>query len=242
METQSNKSSSKEKKLKRKELLERKKAVDEMIKKAASVKDHLASFPPFCHYQRNGVSVYLESGNGDQLSSSAKKFIQNLLKLNMEGPYGEEWPTEEKVKRREMVNSEARYIFIKQKSGERSAIDEQMNGSDRLVGFVHYRFVVEEDLPVVYVYELQLESSVKGKGLGKFLMQLVELIARKNEMRAVMLTVQKVNLVAMNFYTNKLRYVMSSISPTRVNIQIGAETNYEIYCKTFDSEAKATLE
>ena len=50
---------------------------------------------------------------------------------------------------------------------------------DLLLGFVHYRFVVEEDVPVVYVYELQLESTAQKKGLGKFLMQLIELVARK---------------------------------------------------------------
>jgi hypothetical protein len=31
----------------------------------------------------------------------------------MEEPYGAEWPLEEKVKRREMVVPEARYIFVK---------------------------------------------------------------------------------------------------------------------------------
>jgi hypothetical protein len=45
--------------------------------------------------------------------------------------------------------------------------------SGPLVGFVHYRFVLEEDVPVLYVYELQLESCVQGKGLGMFLMELI---------------------------------------------------------------------
>jgi GNAT superfamily N-acetyltransferase len=54
-----------------------------------------------------------------------------------------------------------------------------MDDNDRLVGFVHHRFVVEEDVPVAYMYELQLESCAQGQGLGKFLMQLIELIARK---------------------------------------------------------------
>ena len=34
----------------------------------------------------------------------------------MEEPYGPEWPSEEKIKRQEMVAPEARYIFIKQYS------------------------------------------------------------------------------------------------------------------------------
>ncbi|WOL20146.1 hypothetical protein Cni_G28948 [Canna indica] len=245
--------SGKEKKIKRKEVLEKKKAIDEIIKKASSVKDHLVSFPPFCHYERNGLSVYLESGFGDQLTSSSKKYIQNLLKVNMEGPYGSEWSVEEKVKRREMVSPEARYIFVRQSTNatsdeifltktEETTYTGQIGDQNNLVGFVHYRFIVEEDIPVVYVYELQLEACAQKKGLGKFLMQLIELVARKNHMGAVLLTVQKANVLAMNFYTTKLRYTISTISPSRVDPLIGAEKSYEILCKTFDSEAKAKLE
>lgn len=108
----------------------------------------------------------------------------------MEGPYGSEWPMEEKVKRREMVAPEARYIFVRESpnaalDGNSFRADDKttsagcMGRGDHLVGFVHYRFIVEEDIPVVYVYELQLESCAQGKGLGKFLMQLIELIAHK---------------------------------------------------------------
>ena len=61
-------------------------------------------------------------------------------------------------------------------------------------------------------------------------------------MKAVMLTVQKRNISAMNFYTRKLRYTISSISPSRVDPLIGAKKSYEILCETFDSEAKTKLE
>lgn len=107
----------------------------------------------------------------------------------MEGPYGSEWPIEEKVKRREMVAPEARYIFVRESRNSCSdgnllkttdgAHCTQWMGDGDLVGFVHYRFIVEEDIPVAYVYELQLETCAQRKGLGKFLMQLIELIARK---------------------------------------------------------------
>ncbi|RVW83899.1 hypothetical protein CK203_042088 [Vitis vinifera] len=39
-----------EKRMKRKDILEKKKAVDEAMKAASSVKDPLVSFSPFCHY------------------------------------------------------------------------------------------------------------------------------------------------------------------------------------------------
>ena len=116
-------------------------------------------------------------------------FVFNA-QANMEGPYGTEWPVEEKVKCREMIASEARYIFVYEaldaNANELLTVSEKERTSGScmvergsLLGFVHFRFVIEEDLPVLYVYELQLESRVQGKGLGKFLMQLIELIARK---------------------------------------------------------------
>ncbi|KAK3414993.1 hypothetical protein EUGRSUZ_H00567 [Eucalyptus grandis] len=243
----------KEKKLKRKEVLEKKKAVDELVRAASSETDHLASFQAFRHYNRNGVSVCLDSGSGDGLSSSVKQYVCNLVKANMEGPFGAEWPAEEKVKRREMVAPEARYIFVHDVAsagadGMPSAVEakgevvESVSEIMSIVGFVHFRFLVEEEIPVLYVYEIQLEPRVQGKGLGKFLMQLIELIARKNHMGAVVLTVQKTNLSAMKFYTSKLRYIISSISPSRVNPLLGSEASYEILCKAFEAEAKAVLE
>ncbi|KAG0488511.1 hypothetical protein HPP92_007322 [Vanilla planifolia] len=224
------------------EVLEKQKAIEEIIKSASAIKDHLTSFVAFRQYDRNGF--------GDQLSSPVKKCIQNLLKVNMEDPYGPEWPMEEKVKRREMVAPEARYIFVWEASDDfvsdnilthdyRSNC--QCSDKKHLVGFVHFRFTVEEDIPVTYVYELQLENCARGKGLGKFLMQLMELIACKNRMGAVMLTVQKSNTAAINFY-NKLRYIISATSPSKVDPLIGVEKSYEILCKTFTSDAKSKLE
>ncbi|KAM7253522.1 hypothetical protein ACFE04_021676 [Oxalis oulophora] len=131
--------------------LEKQKLIHQIIKAASAPDiDYLSFFHPFRQFNRNGLSVYLDSGRGDNLPSPTKQYIQNLLKLNMEGPFGSEWAVEEKVKRREMVVPDARYISVD-----------------------------EEEVPVLYVYEIQLESRVHGKGLGKFLMQLLELIARK---------------------------------------------------------------
>eukprot|EP00250_Pteridium_aquilinum_P002363 c12560_g1_i1 orf=378-1052(-) len=205
-----------------------------------------------------GISVTLESSRGSSLSSSLKQYIQDLLKINMEGPYGAEWPEEEKVKRREMVAADALYIIARLnqddlgKEEKASDCDLQSRGNSLeglwkeagapIVAFVHYRFIVEEDVPVLYVYEIQLEKVVQGKGVGKFLMQLLELIARKNSMKAIMLTIQKRNAAAMNFYISKLSYKISSISPSRVDPLEHADCTYEILCKTFDSHTKLLLE
>ena len=100
--------------------------------------------------------------------------------MNMEVLFGpHEWPAEENMKRWEMVSPEARYIFAR-----KSSVPDEANSSasfivDPVVAFVHFRFGLEHEVPVLYIYETQLEKSVQGKGLGKFLMQLLELVARK---------------------------------------------------------------
>lgn len=229
------------KRSRRGEMLKRRKAITLLLKAANSIKDPLTPFSHFMHYNKNGIFVHLKSAHGNKLSTPLKQYIQFLLKRNMEGPYGTEWHTEEKVKHREMTSPEARYILLYKdypNSGEDIRVTAQESRRHRvIVGFVHYRFVLEEEFPVLYVYELQLEPCVQGKGLGKFLMQLLELIAREHGMEAVMLTVQKANVSAVMFYTSKLNYVVSSISPSRM----GIERNYEILCKAFDHEAKVKL-
>lgn len=169
---------------KRKEILEKKKVVDGLIKAASSLKDPLASFPDFLHFNHQDLCLCLEGGHGTKLSRSLKQYVQKLVKQNMERHYGTEWPTEEKVKCREMVAPEARYIFVYEDptligNSEKRLLMHTKEHKGDVVGFVHYRFILEEQLPVLYVYELQLESRIQGKGFGKFLMQLLELIARK---------------------------------------------------------------
>lgn len=49
-------------------------------------------------------------------------------------------------------------------------------------------------------YELQLEESARGKGLGRFMMQALESMASKHKMQKVVLTVLKNNLPALQFF------------------------------------------
>lgn len=52
---------------------------------------------------------------------------------------------------------------------------------------------ITKELFFFFSYELQLETTVQRKGLGKFMMQILELIAFKNNMRKIVLTVLKHN-------------------------------------------------
>ena len=57
---------------------------------------------------------------------------------------------------------------------------------DTPVGFVHFRFELEGEAEVLYVYELQVAKEAARKGLGMRLMQIMELAARKYSMKWVM--------------------------------------------------------
>ncbi|KAL0697877.1 hypothetical protein Bca4012_053999 [Brassica carinata] len=230
---------------KRRKILEKRKKIHDLIKRASSRTDPLSPFDSFRRYTKNDLSVCLEPGRGDRLSSSLKQHIRKLLKKNMEGFYGSDWPLQAKVKRKEMCSADARYIFVRElRYGEAYGASTRRiceEGCNEIAGFAHYRFTLEEEIPVLYVYEIQLESRIQGKGLGEFLMQLIELIASKNQMSAIVLTVQTSNALAMTFYMSKLGYRISSISPSKANFPTFS-AKYEILCKTFDSEAKSVLE
>ena len=88
--------------------------------------------------------------------------------------------------------------------------------------------------PVLYVYELQLTSAFRGKGLGKHAMVLLELLAARNAMKFIMVTVFHANEGAMRFYLEKLKYAVDEISPSRCAVD--DESSYEILSKCLDKE------
>jgi ribosomal protein S18 acetylase RimI-like enzyme len=66
---------------------------------------------------------------------------------------------------------------------------------------------------VLYCYQLQVVDKHVGKGLGTKLMNLIESLCIKYEMRQVTLTVFKSNQTALNFYS-KRGYKIDSSCPS----------------------------
>lgn len=97
-----------------------------------------------------------------------------------------------------------------------------------------YRWILEGECTVLYVYELQLTAEYRGKGLGKFVMQLLELLANKHKMQFIMLTVFKNNDGAMRFYLDRLKYSVDETSPSRCAVD--DKSSYEILSKCLDKE------
>ncbi|CAI7906181.1 unnamed protein product, partial [Closterium sp. NIES-54] len=83
------------------------------------------------------------------------------------------------------------------------------------VGFMHFRIVEENEMASLYVYELQVEAEYQGMGIGSKLMRIAELMAKKCELEAIFLTVQKENKSARALYMEKLGFQTADHSPAK---------------------------
>ena len=100
-----------------------------------------------------------------------------------------------------------------------------------VLAFAHYRFEADDLTDpaegVLYVYEIQVSEGAQGCGLGRRLMSVLELIARGQGMRRVMLTVFRSNGGAMRFYRDRMGYSIDPSSPSN----FGEGADYEILSK-----------
>jgi len=219
---------------------------------AADAVDPSEALAPFLArpYAKNGLSVTVHpvTDAAKDLTPEDKKWIWNLLEKNMRPVYGPSaWKKEGKEKKAELDSEEARYLVAREHAPPAAENADPNPPSVSAepgapLGFVHYRFVVEEDAAVLYVYELQVDERARGKGLGKYLMMLAEALARKAGVGGVMLTVQRVNEGARRFYeTNK--YAVSPICPSKSDPWAFEEDeyDYQIMGKMWQQEALDAL-
>lgn len=188
------------------------------VEAANKVEDPLGPFPIFRKYDRNGLNVQFETKRASNLDEATIQWAFDLVKANMKTLYeNSEWGWKDKEKFEEMTQYNAWYLIARDQD-------------DNPVAFCHFRFDVEVDMEVLYCYEIQLIPEVRKKGLGKFMMQILELMANKYEMKNVMLTVFKHNSVANEFFKKKLNYLVDDISPEQ-DIYDEQEISYEILSK-----------
>jgi len=154
-----------------------------------------------------------------RISKELKGELLKLLEENMRPSYeAAGWGWNEKKKLRELSDEEARFLLIRSKS------------DGWLVGFTHFRFLVEGKYSILYCYELQISKRNLRKGLGKRLMVILEVIARKFCLEWVMLTVLCANKDASVFYRS-IGYFVDDTSP-HMDLEFdGYAAPYEILSK-----------
>uniref|UniRef100_G3UEK8 N-alpha-acetyltransferase 40 n=1 Tax=Loxodonta africana TaxID=9785 RepID=G3UEK8_LOXAF len=136
--------------------------------------DPLEAFPVFKKYDRNGLNVSIECKRVSGLEPATVDWAFDLTKTNMQSMYEQsEWGWKDREKREEMTDDRAWYLI----AWEDHSIP---------VAFSHFRFDVECGDEVLYCYEVQLESKVRRKGLGKFLLQILQLVANRTRLTGML--------------------------------------------------------
>lgn len=191
----------KERKQRRKEENAKMSASQLKIDAANKLEDPMSMLVPFKKYERNGVCFDIECKKVDDLDPDTVEFVFQLCKKNMQTLYEScDWGWKDREKREEMTEDKAWYLIARDQE-------------KKPVAFVHFRFDLEIDEEVLYCYEIQLTEGIQRKGLGKFLMQILELLAYKTEMVKVMLTTFKHNDAGTKFFREALKFEIDESSP-----------------------------
>lgn len=205
-------------------------AAQAVIDVANEVKDPLAPLTAFKNFKRNGLDLHLECKRLTDMSTEDIDWAFNLTKHNMQLLYeNSTWGWNDKKKKDEMTEDKAWYLISRVESG-------------KAVAFSHFRFDLEEGDEVLYCYEIQVESEARGKGLGKFLMQILEMMAHRAQMKKVMLTVFKENERAINFFCNIMKFQTDETSPAIWDPMNPEDYCYDILSKTLMKKAATSNE
>ena len=137
---------------------------------------------------------------------SEREWMYALTERNMRKMYEQTWGWNSLEKRRELNHQCAKFVVVRMKEKGKDVAEPK--------AFAHFRFEVDDDdVASVYIYELQVEQTMKRSGLGKVLMQACERIGVGLGLKHMALTVLKTNEGARAFYA-KIGYEETDHAPT----------------------------
>jgi N-alpha-acetyltransferase 40 len=188
---------------------------------------YIDSFLPSCRHATvsNGAKAIQNCQLGVESSSTlTPKDLQecfDLIESTSKADYiasGTGWHP--KKKQKEMRLPDLRYLLVRE-----DAIGVP-------VAFVSFMMTYEDGYEVVYIYEIHIASHLRGQGLGRKLMDLVEEAGRRAGMAKAMLTVFVSNLGANAFYKGRA-YMVDEYSPEPKRLRSGIvkEPDYNILSK-----------
>lgn len=136
-----------------------------------------------------------------------------------------------KRKRKEMRDKDMRYLIVRQHNAglqlETAGITKR-----ELSGFLSFMLTHEDGIPVIYIYEIHLKPHMRGTGMGRHLMVLVETIGSSVGVEKSMLTVFRSNDKAIRWY-DRLGYGVDEYSPPDKTLRGGKvkQSDYLILSK-----------
>jgi len=206
------------------------------VKLANSVEDPIAILPkPFSVYNKNGLDISLETVRAPEVAEETKSWAFELVKTAMKPLYDAaykddpdmeaEFGWKEKEKKEELRADSAWYLIARTKEGNP-------------VAFSHFRYDMDYDDEVLYCYEIQVEKAFRRKGLGKFMMKVLEMLCLKADMLKLMVTIFKKDPVEVDFFKKALKF---EVDETSFVDTVHEQFEYEILCR-FNQIKKKKLE
>lgn len=183
--------------------LNRAKYVNSDVSSNRQVRDILFEFPDLHSYRFDTMSfdIKFEAPSAGMQESTIQSCLE-LTERNMRGLYEQargRWNPEKKLS--QFQSGSSRFLVARH------------HESGVIVGFLNFRFLLEHEALVLYVYEIQIDLVLAAhKGLGSFLMRLAERVACYWEMDWIMLTCFRQNDRAMRFYRG-LGFSIDDTSP-----------------------------
>jgi N-alpha-acetyltransferase 40 len=125
-----------------------------------------------------------------------------------------------KAKKKEMKLPDLRYLIVRADS------------KSLILGFASFMLTYEDGKEVVYLYEIHLDENIRGSGLGKHLLDIVQQTGQNAGLEKIMLTVFVHNIKA-NAWYHRLGFKVDEYSPGPRKLRNGVvkEPDYQILSK-----------
>lgn len=159
---------------------------------------------------------------GATIEKPLQPVMVGMVESALKDHYDKAWGWNGPEKTTEMFHADSHYIILTESPVTASAtpVDGEGGGlvHKPVVGFVHFRFVWNDDdepeFPVLYIFELNVREGERGTGVGRFLCETMQKIVDYWCLWKIMLTCFKSNTNAIAFYT-KMGYGVDVYSPSR---------------------------
>jgi len=196
-----------EKKAERKKMEAKMNAGWANVKLANNQDDPLSQLPLLNVYNKNGLNLKLETIKGPEVDEKTMEWAFKLLETNMKPLYEKCYQGKdpdlnwnEGRKRDELTDWRAWFLIVRTEEGTP-------------VAFSHFRYDMDYDDEVVYCYEIQVEKGYRRKGLGRFMMKVLELLMIKADMLKIMATIFKNDKPETAFFKDALKYEIDETCP-----------------------------
>ncbi|ERF68126.1 hypothetical protein EPUS_06937 [Endocarpon pusillum Z07020] len=180
------------------------------------------------------TNLHITLSTWKEMSSPFREACVDLLKLTSRDHYHSSekgWSRAKKLK--EMGHPAMKYLLLRPVPAAPPTVKEgKLAGPEQTEGFLSFMITEEDRSEVIYCYELHLQPSLQGKGVGRRMMEVMEMIGSRVGVEKAMLTVFRSNDRAVEAY-ERWGYRVDDFSPEPRKLRDGTvkEPSYVILSK-----------